>query len=111
MSAAQSLAFALLAFGCATGGKEGNDLPIDAPRMVDGTPIIIDAPGTTVDAHQSVTDAPITIDAPVTMIDAPSGPFCNGNAECTVAGQCCFALGGPGFCVAGTPFGSACVPD
>jgi hypothetical protein len=112
MSAAKSLALALLAVGCATGGKDGGDVPIDAPKLVDGTPITIDAPGTTVDAHESVIDAPITgIDAPVTTIDAPSGPFCNGNAECTVAGECCFTLGGPGVCVPGTPFAGSCIPD
>ena len=110
MSVAKSFAFALLAFGCATGGKDGSDQPIDAPKLADGTPITIDAPGTTVDAQESVTDAPLT-DAPIVMIDAPSGPFCNGNSECTASGECCLSLGGPGFCVPGTAVGSICLPD
>lgn len=109
MSAAQSLAFALLAVGCATGGKEGNE-PIDAPKTIDGTPITIDAPGTTVDAHESVIDAPL-IDAPTMMIDAPSGPFCTANNQCTVAGECCLTLGQPqGFCAPGTIILGECTP-
>ena len=106
MSAAPCLVIALLACGCATGGKDGGDLPIDAPK-IDASQLTIDAPR--IDAPtMSMIDAPIMIDA---MIDAPSGPFCNGNGDCTVAGECCFALGGPGFCVPGTAIGSACVPN
>ena len=106
MSAAQSLAFALLAFGCATGGKDGG-VPIDAPKPVDSSQGTIDAPRV-VDAHESLIDSPIAIDA---MIDAPSGPFCSGNGDCTVSGECCVSLGGPGFCAPGTPIGSACLPN
>ena len=111
MSAAQSLAFALLAVGCATGGKDGGDLPIDAPKAVDSSQVAIDAPMQIVDAHQSVIDAPIVMIDAAVMIDAPSGPFCNGNAECTVAGQCCLSVGGPGFCVPGAAVGSICFPN
>lgn len=109
MSAAKSLAIALLAFGCATGGKDGGDLPIDAPKSVDSSQITIDAPRG-IDAPASTIDAPL-IDAPV-MIDAPSGPFCSGNAQCTVSGECCLSVGGSGFCVPGTPIGgSVCLPN
>ena len=76
MSVAQSLAFALLAFGCATGGKDGGDGPVDAPKSIDSSHVTIDAPRQ-IDAPASMIDAPILIDA---MIDAPSGPFCNGNS-------------------------------
>ena len=109
MSAAQRLAFALLAAGCATGGKEGNDLPIDAPRSVDSSQVRIDAPMQVVDAP--VTDAPMVMnDAPV-MADAPSGPFCTANSQCTTAGQCCLTIGGPqGFCAQGTVLGGTCFP-
>lgn len=111
MSAAKSLAIALLAFGCATGGKDGGDLPVDAPKAVDSSQVTVDAPMHIVDAHESTFDAPIMIDAPMVMIDAPSGPFCGGNSECTVSGECCFTLGGPGVCVPGTPFAGSCIPD
>ncbi len=111
MSAAKSLAFALLAFGCATGGKDGGDQPIDAPKLADGTPITIDAPGTTVDAHESVIDAPL-IDAPMVMIDAPSGPFCTADNQCNAGGECCVDLGGPqGFCGPGVVIFGECVPQ
>lgn len=110
MSAAQSLAFALLAVGCATGGKDGGDGVIDAPRPIDGSPIVVDAPMQIVDAHESVIDAPISIDAPV-MVDAPSGPFCTANSQCTVAGECCLTIGGPqGFCAPGTVLAGTCFP-
>lgn len=108
MSAAQSLAFALLAVSCATGGKEGNDLPIDAPKSVDSSQVRTDAPMQVVDAP--VIDAPMMIDAPV-MVDAPSGPFCTANSQCTVAGECCLTIGGPqGFCAPGTVLGGTCFP-
>ena len=107
MTAAQHFAIALLACGCATGGKDGGDGPIDAPKPIDSNQVTIDAPRM-IDAPASI-DAPIMIDA---MIDAPSGPFCNGNSECTVSGECCFALGGPGVCVPGTiPIPGTCLPN
>lgn len=109
MSAAQSLAFALLAVGCATGGKDGGDLPIDAPKAVDSSQVTIDAPMQIVDAHESTFDAPIVLDA--VMIDAPSGPFCTANSQCTVAGECCLTVGGPqGFCAPGTVVFGECFP-
>jgi len=109
MSAAKSLAIALLAFGCATGGKDGGDLPVDAAKPVDSSQVTIDAPMQIVDAHQSTFDAPV-VDAPM-MIDAPSGPFCTANNQCTVAGECCLTVGGPqGFCAPGTVLGGTCFP-
>jgi len=104
MSVAQSLSFALLACGCATGGKDGGDGPVDAPKAVDGSPVTIDAP--------RGIDAPaMLIDAPAMMIDAPSGPFCTANNQCTVSGECCVTLGGPqGFCAPGTVVLGSCVP-
>jgi len=104
MSAAHKLAFALLAFGCATGGKDGGDGHVDAPKAVDGSPLTSDAP--------RLIDAPATlIDAPAMMVDAPSGPFCTANGQCTVSGECCVTLGGPqGFCAPGTAIGSTCLP-
>ena len=91
---------------CATGGG-GVEPPIDA-RVVDARSGI-DAPPL-VDAF--VTDAPaVVVDAP-SAVDAPGGGlFCSGNGECTVAGECCFALGGPGVCVPGTVFLGGCIPD
>ena len=104
MSVAQSLSFALLAFGCATGGKDGGDGPVDASKAIDGSPVTSDAP--------RAIDAPAAmIDAPAMMIDAPSGPFCTTNGQCTVSGECCLTLGGSqGFCAPGTAIGSTCLP-
>lgn len=110
MSAAKSLAIALLAFGCATGGKDGGDLPVDAPKSLDSSQVTIDAPMHIVDAHESTFDAPIVIDAPV-MIDAPSGPFCTANNQCNNSGECCLTLGQPqGFCAPGTIIFGECTP-
>jgi hypothetical protein len=109
MSAAHGLAFALLACGCATGGKD-NDGPVDAPKAIDSSNVTIDAPRQIDAPNMVLIDAYVPPDAFVPQ-DAPSGPFCNGNSECTVAGQCCFSLGGPGFCVPGTPVAGACLPD
>ena len=104
MSAAHKLAFALLACGCATGGKDGGDGPVDAPKAVDGSPVTDDAP--------RLIDAPaLLVDAPAMMVDAPSGPFCATNGQCTVSGECCVTLGGPqGFCAPGTVVLGNCVP-
>jgi hypothetical protein len=106
MSAVHHLALVLLACGCATGGKDGGDQQIDAPRPIDASRTVIDAP--------RVIDAPNVSDAPMIdaqMIDAPSGPFCATNGQCTVSGECCVTLGGPqGFCAPGTVIGSACIP-
>ena len=106
MSAAHFLVIALLACGCATGGKDGGDLPIDAPK-IDSSQVTVDAPR--IDAPtMSMVDAPIMVDA---MIDAPSGPFCSNNNQCTVVGECCLTLGGSqGFCAPGTVVLGACVP-
>jgi len=110
MSAAQSLAFALLAVGCATGGKDSGDGPVDAPKAIDSSNVTIDAPRLVDAPNMSVIDAFVPIDAPV-MIDAPSGPFCTANNQCTVAGECCLTLGGPqGFCAPGTAIGTSCIP-
>jgi len=110
MSAAQSLAFALLAFGCATGGKD-SDGPVDAPKAIDSSNVTIDAPRMIDAPNMSVIDAFVPIDAPV-MIDAPSGPFCTANNQCTVAGECCVTLGGPqGFCAPGQVVLGQCVPQ
>lgn len=43
--------------------------------------------------------------------DAAPGLFCNSNADCTVAGECCVNLGGPGFCAPGTEIGDLCLPQ
>lgn len=101
----------LLAVGivaCAKGGTAtGDDDPIaDAP----GTPI--DAPNATGDAtprDAAVADAFVPPDAPP---DAPSALICSSNAECTNAGECCIRPGTPvGFCGAGIPIGSQCLPQ
>ncbi len=111
MSAAlRGFALALMVCSCANAGNPGSggdDMPkIDASVKHDSstsqpdTPPPIDA---SIDSQQIMIDAAID--------SGTTGPFCNGNSECTVAGECCFTLGGPGFCVPGTPFAGSCIPN
>lgn len=103
---------------CAAGaeGTGSDDDPIDAARIdAPNNPNVdarVDAPSTLPDAR--LIDAPSALpDAGVDLGDA-GGLFCNSNAECTIAGQCCFQLvpGSPGFCVDGTvdPILMICLP-
>lgn len=110
MSAAlRGLALALLVGSCANAGNPG--LGDDQPKM--DAAVKKDS-----GALQPDTPPPIdgAVDSTQIMIDAPpdsstSGPFCDGNGDCTVSGECCFSFGGPGICVPGTPFAGACIPS
>lgn len=115
-SLAAGLALAALV-GCAAGAEGTGEEQIDA-RRVDGA--VVDGPvNPNPDAQVSQPDARL-VDAPVSQPDAPiglpdggTGLFCTTTAECTIAGQCCFTLGGgTGFCVAGSePIPGFCVPN
>jgi hypothetical protein len=93
--------------GCAvaTSASVGNDaavdhkdahvvVTIDSPRAIDASPLQDSSP---------LIDAPPPDAAPEPLI-------CNSNPECTTPGDCCFSLGGPGFCVPGTIVITVCVP-
>jgi hypothetical protein len=97
----------LLVVACATAVSSSpvDSRSVDAPLAGDA-PLVSDAP--LVDAP--LVDAPLVLDAPV---DAPnSGPFCNANAECTTAGECCFKIDSqaPGLCVEGKVIFNTCIP-
>lgn len=109
-AAIRMLALALLVCSCATGGKDGgNDQPVDAAvTPTDSNQVSVD--GRVTDAAPMGDAA--TPDSNTSMTpDASTGPFCNGNSECTVSGECCVTVGGPGFCAPGTPVGNLCLPD
>ena len=111
MSKATIVCVWLLA-ACATGGSNGgggSGDQIDAAVQQDSSTVV------PADAAVSA-DAAVTHDAQTSQTpDAGSGSgglFCTSNTDCTVAGECCVNLGGPGFCAAGTPVGnSICFPD
>jgi hypothetical protein len=99
--------FAASLVACATGGPTaGGDQPIDAAVAPQDSSSV--QPDDAAVAH----DAPVSQDAQVSQLpDAGSGSgggglFCATNSDCTVSGECCVNLGGPGFCAAGTPIGS-----
>ncbi|MCX5742094.1 MAG: hypothetical protein NT062_06330 [Proteobacteria bacterium] len=101
--------------GCASAGtsaKSGDRL--DANETVDGpAPLLVDAPthpgphpdGTPVAVDARPLDAFVPQDAP------PSSGFCDNNGQCTVAGECCFSLGGSGLCVPGALQLGVCLPN
>jgi hypothetical protein len=99
-------------FACATGGSRGgggddvneiNDAPpgpkdANVSMMTDGPPVKMDG-GITADALPPQPDAP------------PSSLICSSNSQCTVSGECCFAINGQGFCVPGTVILGQCFPQ
>jgi len=110
MSKATFVCMWLLA-ACATGGSGGGgDGPADAAVSRQDSSSIVQ-----VDA--AVRDAAVQQDAQVSQVtpDAATGSgglFCADNTTCTVAGECCVNLGGPGFCSPVSPIGnSTCIPD
>ena len=91
----------------------GDDVSVDAysSPWVDAAPV----PDATHFADGSTTSFPdASLPPPDGGMsgDALSGLSCMVNEDCTVAGECCFVLGGIGICVAGTelPTGD-CLPD
>ena len=103
--ALRGLALALVC-SCANAGNPGDQSKNDASVKRDGNTSQPDTP-TAIDS--SIDGQQIMIDAAIDS--GTTGPFCNGNSECTVAGECCFSLGGPGFCVPGTPVAGSCIPN
>jgi hypothetical protein len=109
---AACLAGCAFIIACASGGASGNgdDVgePMDAPvstqkdasvsTMTDAPPVKMDGSVVTQDATMPQPDAP------------PSSLFCSSNAQCTNAGECCFAINGQGFCVPGTVIINVCFP-
>lgn len=52
-----------------------------------------------------------TIDSAIVIPDG-GGIFCTTSAQCTMAGTCCFSLGGMGLCIPGTePIPGVCLPN
>ena len=106
----RSLAIVLLASACAQGGLAGREQKTDAA---------VDPPH---DSQHVVTDAGVVHAAPKLVDEfvpkaAPpdsggGGLFCNGNSDCTTAGECCVILGSPpGICAPGQIILGACIPN
>jgi hypothetical protein len=114
MSAAlRGLALALMVGSCANAGQPGpagsgdDEQPkIDAAVKHDSN---TSQPDTPPPIDGSIDSTPIMIDAAIDS--GTTSLFCNGNSECTVAGECCFSLSGPGFCVPGQVIFGTCLPD
>lgn len=100
---------------CATGGSSGgggggDDVsePMDAPASTQkdaNVSMMTDAPMVPTDGSIVTQDATMQPDAP------PNSLFCSSNAQCTNAGECCFAINGQGFCVPGTVILNVCFPQ
>jgi hypothetical protein len=98
---------------CATGGASGGggddvqdpqDAAVTDPPKDSNVSTMVDAPMVKMDAPMATPDAAVQPDAP------PGSLLCTTNTDCTTAGQCCFAIGGQGFCVPGTVILGACFP-
>jgi hypothetical protein len=107
------IAACALVLACAKGGAtSGDDMmePMDAPASTQqdaNVSTMTDAPAAKMDG--SVVPTP---DAAAPQPDAPPNSlFCSSNAQCTVAGECCFAINGQGFCVPGTVILNVCFPQ
>ncbi|MBK9031760.1 MAG: hypothetical protein IPL61_10625 [Myxococcales bacterium] len=90
---------------CAAGaeGTGGDGDPIDA-RRIDGpnnpNPDAATADARLIDAPGQPIDAPVSLpDAPVGLPDGGIPGTCTTNADCTVAGECCFVIA----CTPGVP--------
>ncbi len=105
----RSLAIVLLAGACASGGVAGQDPKSDAAvDHRDAAYVAPDAPITHADAK--LPDAFVPHDAPPDS--GGGGLFCNGNSDCTTAGQCCVIIGSPpGLCANGVIVLGACIPQ
>jgi len=106
------LSITLLAVACAQGttGGDDDDNSADAAQnnFPDARPMA-DAPKLP-DARPIPDAAPIP-DA-IIPTGADSGLFCNGEADCPAADDCCFApFGPPGFCVLGMVQLGVCLPN
>jgi hypothetical protein len=88
----------------AGGGPDSSVVDEPDARAIPGTPdaAIPDTPDAFV--------PPGPVDAappPPPPVDAGSGIFCETNADCTAADDCCFVA----LCVPGTELGDLCFPD
>jgi len=108
-----ALVYAVFVVACATGGSNGGggggddvngheDAAVNTPK--DSNVSMLP------DAKKMDASIPIP-DAFVAMPDAASGPFCMNNSQCTMAGQCCFAINGNGICVNGVVIANVCFPQ
>lgn len=107
-----ALVYAVFVVACATGGANGgsgddvnaqDDAAVNV-RMDSNVSMLPDAPKVKLDGGVPIPDAFV---AP----DAASGPFCMNNSQCTMAGQCCFAINGNGICVDGVVIANVCFPQ
>jgi len=105
---------AVFVLGCARGADNNGDaLKADSPEHKDSsTAAQMDA--------TSHSDAPAMGDASVSdaappppdaAADAASALFCNDNAQCTNAGECCLMIGGAGICGKGVIVFGTCIPQ
>lgn len=108
------VALLVLAIACATGGQSGTgDAAVDTTGTVkmDGS-VIVNMDSNISTLPDAKTDGSIVVQDAFVQPDAPPNSlFCQTNSQCTMAGQCCFAINGQGFCVNGTVILNVCFPQ
>jgi hypothetical protein len=101
----------VLAFACATGGQSDTLDAGDTSGKKDASVSVKQDGGAPPPSDARPDGSVVVQDAFVPQDAPPSSLFCMAHTECTVSGECCVSLGGPGFCAPGSVVLGVCFPE